>query len=271
MSGELFELELLGGTTEQRFRRMRPEVEAMPWGTLQLSQVSDEQRITARKAWTGSAYQEHRTGAACALTLQALIEARAPLDLIGVASRFPLDEMVHVELCARMAMEFGGGTEIIHDPKAMVVGCDATLSPLMQAADMVVRFFCVGEALSIPLLRGTWKAARHPLPRAVLARIVKDEAAHGTFGYLFLDWAESRLSREDRRLLGTAADLAIDAVVRQWEDLRTRPKSEWHEGNALAWMATEPYLELAARSMNQNVLEPLRERDIPVSRFPSGV
>ncbi len=30
MNGELFELELLGGTTEQRFRRMRPEVEAMP-------------------------------------------------------------------------------------------------------------------------------------------------------------------------------------------------------------------------------------------------
>src|SRR5260221_14679588 len=100
MSAELFELELLGGTTEQRFRRMRPEVEAMPWGSLNLSQVTAEQCITARKAWTGSAYQEHRTGAAGALTLQSLIEARAPLDLIAVAARFPLDEMVHVELCA---------------------------------------------------------------------------------------------------------------------------------------------------------------------------
>ena len=37
MNGELFELELLGGTTEQRFRRMRPEVEAMPWGTRDMS------------------------------------------------------------------------------------------------------------------------------------------------------------------------------------------------------------------------------------------
>jgi hypothetical protein len=36
-------------------------------------------------------------------------------------------------------------------------------------------------------------------------------------------------------------------------------------------MQTEPYLELAARSMNENVLRPLRERDIPVSRFPNGV
>ena len=54
---------------------------------------------------------------------------------------------------------------------------------------MIARFFCVGEALSIPLLRGTWHAARHPLPRAVLGRIVKDEAAHGVFGFMFLDWA----------------------------------------------------------------------------------
>jgi hypothetical protein len=35
-------------------------------------------------------------------------------------------------------------------------------------------------------------------------------------------------------------------------------------------MATEPYLELAARSMNENVLQPLRERGIPVSRLPNG-
>ncbi|HVJ15865.1 MAG TPA: hypothetical protein VM686_10490, partial [Polyangiaceae bacterium] len=119
--GELFELELLGGNTERRFRKMRPEVEAMPWGTLDISKAREEDLIAARLAWTSAAYQEHRTGVACALTLRALIEARAPLDLIAVASRFPLDEMVHVELCARMAMELGGGTEIVHDPKAMVL------------------------------------------------------------------------------------------------------------------------------------------------------
>lgn len=59
-------------------------------------------------------------------------------------------------------------------------------------------------------------------------------------------------------------------MLAQWDDLRRRPKSDWHEGNALAWMTTEPYLELAARSMNENVLQPLRERGIPVSRLPNG-
>jgi len=265
MSGELFELELLGGATEQRFRRMRPEVEAMPWGTLDLSRVTEEQRIAARKAWTGSAYQEHRTGAACALTLQALIEARAPLDLIAVASRFPLDEMVHVELCARMAMEFGGGTEIIHDPKAMVVGCDASLDPLMQVADLVVRFFCVGEAISIPLLRATWHVAKHPLPKAVLGRIVKDEAAHGVFGFTFLDWACSRLSDEEKARLGVSADLAIRFLFDQWLDLHARRDEPRPEDDVLGWMQTGAYLDLANRSMQTLVIDPLEARGIPIS------
>jgi hypothetical protein len=266
-----FELEMLGGAIEKRYRRARPEVEQMPWGTLDLQGVPEQERLRARLAWTSAAYQEHRTGVGVTEALRLLMQAQAPLDLIALGARFPLDETVHVELCARLAMEAGGGTEIIYDPTTMILGATLPGRPLLQCAELMVRFFCVGEALSIPLLRGTWKAARHPLPRAVLARIVKDEAAHGSFGYMFLDWAEPQLSREDRVLLGAAADLAIDAVIYQWHDLRGRPKAEWQEGNALAWMATEPYLELAARSMNENVLAPLRERDIPVSRFPSGV
>ena len=266
-----FELEMLGGALEKRYRRARPEGEEMPWGTLDLGGVPEHERVRARLAWTSAAYQEHRTGVGVTEALRLLMQAQAPLDLIALGARFPLDETVHVELCARLAMEAGGGTEILYDPTTMILGATLPGPPLLQCAELMVRFFCVGEALSIPLLRGTWKATRHPLPRAVLGRIVKDEAAHGTFGYLFLDWAEPQLSREDRRLLGLQADLAIDAVVAQWDDLRSRPKADWQEGNALAWMSTEPYLELAARSMNENVLQPLRERDIPVSRFPNGV
>jgi hypothetical protein len=34
-----------------------------------------------------------------------------------------------------------------------------------------------------------WKSAKDPISRAILGRIVKDEAAHGAFGWIFLDWA----------------------------------------------------------------------------------
>jgi hypothetical protein len=203
--------------------------------------------------------------------LRALIEARAPLDLIALASRFPLDEMVHVELCARMAMEIGGGTEIIHDPTAMVLDADPALRPLMQAAELVVRFFCVGEALSIPLIRGTWHAAQHPLPKAVLGRIVKDEAAHGIFGFTFLDWAMPELTDEDRAVLGRSADLATSSIAKQWEDLKSRPSRPVSPGDALAWMQTDAYLSLAARSMEEKVRAPLLARGIPVSPVSAQV
>ena len=268
MAAELFEIELLGDQVERRYRRMRPEVESMPWGTFDTRGIPERSLVLARKHWTGAAFQEHRTALACAATLRALIECRAPLDLIAMASRFPLDELVHVELCARMAMELGGGTEIRHEPKRMIVDADARLSPLLRAADMIVRFFCVGEALSIPLLRATWHAARHPLPRAVLGRIVKDEAAHGVFGFLFLDWALDQLGEDERRHVARAADRGILAVRRQWQALERQRSAEYDGsmGDALGWMQTEAYLELAAKSLESQVRRPLLERGVAITR-----
>jgi hypothetical protein len=261
---ELFELDVLGGAVERSYRRARPEVERMPWGTMTPGAFDDQHVIAARRAWTGAAFQEHRTAAACASTLRALVEARAPLDLIAMASRFPLDEVVHVELCARMAMELGGGTELVHDPDGLCLDIDRSLPPLLRAADLVTRFFCVGEALSIPLLRATWKAAAHPLPRAVLGRIVKDEAAHGVFGWMFLDWAVDALGAGDRKHLRGAAETAIREVRRLWQDLRRRPKAP--PGiHALGWMQTDAYLELGEASLAREVVEPLRARGVMVS------
>jgi hypothetical protein len=257
--GELFELELFGEGIEKRYRRMRPEVEAMPWGSLDTSVYPEEMVIAARRAWTGAAFQEHRTGAACALTLRALIEARAPLDLIAMACRFPLDEMVHVELCARLSMELGGGSEIRYDPRDLVYEPERTLSPLLSATELVVHNFCVGEALSIPLLRGSAKAAEQALPRAVLMRIVRDEALHGSFGWSYLDWASERLSNADRAHLSLLSARSIQGVLRNWEGLRRdfRANGGRPRAHTLGWMQTRDYLMLAARSLKRNVIEPL--------------
>ena len=267
MSGELFELEMLGEGFERRYRKARPEVETMPWGTFDKTGLSERALILARKQWTGAAFQEHRTGIACAAALRALLECRAPLDLIAMAARFPLDEVVHVEMCARMAMELGGGTEITHDPDHMIIDGHEIDRPLLRAADMVTRFFCVGEALSIPLLRGTWKAAKQDLPRAILGRIVKDEAAHGTFGFSFLDWADDDLSPDDKVHLAKAADRTIRAIKQQWAKIEVKRDRAYDSsvGEALGWMQSDAYLALAHKSMQERVREPLLERGIPIS------
>jgi hypothetical protein len=262
---EVFELELWGGTLERRYRQMRPEVEQMPWGTIDASRYPPDLLLSARKAWTAAAFQEHRTGAACAATLQSLIEARAPLDMIAVAARFPLDEVVHVELCSRLAMAFGGAVNLHHDPADLVPPVGLGEEPLLKATHQVVCFFCVGEALSIPLLHGTWKASTHPLTRAVLRRIVLDEADHGTFGWDFLDWALPHLEPEEVLGLGATADLAIQSVYDNWADIRARPAAPEAQIGDLGWMKTDDYLELAARSLQKLVIQPLEARGIPVT------
>jgi hypothetical protein len=270
--GELFELEMFGEGIEKRYRRMRPEVEAMPWGSLDTKAYPDDVIIAARRAWTGAAFQEHRTGAACAATLRALIEARAPLDLVAMACRFPLDEMVHVELCARLSMELGGGSEIRYDPLDLIYQPSRELSPLRIATELVVHNFCVGEALSIPLLRGSAKAAEQALPRAVLSRIVRDEALHGSFGWSYLDWASDQLTAQDRAELSELSARSVYGVLRTWDALKRdlalnggKPKA-----HSLGWMQTRNYLTLAGRSLQRNVIEPLLRYGIDPQPFLGG-
>ena len=258
---EAFELSLYGGAVERRYRRLRPEVDQLPWGSIECSRYPAAVVEGARRTWTEAAFQEHRTGAACATTLKALIGARAPLDLVAFASRFPLDEMVHVELCARLVAELGGAVTIMHDPRNLIVEPDRDAPALMQAAELIVCNFCVGEALSIPVLRGSWHASKHPLIRGVLARIVKDEAAHGQLGWLFLDWADERLTEPQRRRLAEVARETIAAVVLRWEQLLPRAPTPL-DTDTLGWMETTSYLSLARRSLASHVLAPLRERGI---------
>lgn len=258
-----FELDLYGEGYERRFRKMRPEVEALPWGSLDPRQYDAAAVLSARKAWTMAAFQEFRTGATIAEALRLMMEARAPLDLLALATRFPLDEVVHVELCARMATQLGGGTEIIFDEGTLAATPARDQPILVQATELATQLFCVGEALSIPLLRGTWHAARHPLAKAVLSRIVRDEAAHGSFGFAFLDWALPELSAEQHLQIARAADRAIDAILLNWVELRARPPAD-SEAHALAWMQSDAYLALAERSLISQVLEPLRARGLPL-------
>ncbi len=240
--GTLFELEMVGGAFERRYRRMRPEVEEMPWGTIDVRGLPEAEVIASRKSWTGAAFQEYRTAVACTVSLRALLECNPPMDIVALATRFPLDEMVHVELCGRMAMELGGGTELRFDPVRLILDADPKLRPLVRAAELITCFFCVGEALSIPLIRGTWHASAHPLPRAVLGRIVRHEAAHGTFGFTFLDRAVPELSPEELAHVGYHADLAIAFIQSQWSLLAVRSRATFdNKRNALGWMQTGAY------------------------------
>jgi hypothetical protein len=142
---------------------------------------------------------------------------------------------------------------------------DQGLPPRPRAAELVTRNFCVGEAVSIPLLHGAWIRAAHPLPRAVLGRIVRDEAAHGTAGWTYLDWALPSMSREDVELVRRTAEAAILELRGLWGDLSRRPRGPASDGHPLGWMGSPEYMEIAGRALRDRVVGPFAARGIDVS------
>ncbi len=262
-SFERFELGLLGGALERQYRRMRPEVERLPWGSLAAEVATEAPSVVekARRIWTMAAFQEYRTGASCTTALRLLLEASAPLDLVAVATRFPLDEIVHVELCARLLAELGGAAPLLYEPDRLGVTGRESARPLLRSAEVVMRVFCVGEAVSIPILRASARHARQPLIRAVLQRIVKDEAAHGRFGWYFLDWAGELLTEAERQRLRWVARDEIDKLLGAWQRFAEPSEADMHQ-STLGWMDPKTYFRTAHAALDSAVLGPLAARGL---------
>jgi hypothetical protein len=207
MSG--FELTMIGGPWQRRLRRRRGWIDRLPWR----EPLPDD--AEARLAWTRTAFSEYASAAAFAEIAAALLAAGAPIDLIAAAGDFVVDEIVHTEAAARIAAALGGAVALEVDltrlvrPPAAPGGED----PLLRAAELVVRTACVGEALTVPMLKLARDTAGSPLIAAALAAIVGDEASHAQLGWWFLDWAVPRLDAAARDQLGRAAGGAIRAFA----------------------------------------------------------
>jgi len=207
-----FELAMIGGPWQRRLRRRRGWIDRLPWR----EPLPDD--AEARVAWTRTAFSEYASAAAFAEIAAALLAAGAPIDLIAAAGDFVVDEIVHTEAAARIAAALGGAvalevdlTRLVRPPGGVGAGGDA--GALLRAAELVVRTACVGEALTVPMLKLARDTAGSPLIAAALAAIVGDEAGHAQLGWWFLDWAAPRLDDAARDRLGRAAGAAIRAFA----------------------------------------------------------
>ena len=272
MGREVFEFPRLGGAARRMHERLLPGIEEeFPWDSLEPSPYPDALLERARIGWTENAFNEYCTAAALCQMLHAVMQARAPLELWTIASPFPQQEILHVELCLRIADRLGGAAPLKFNPRALDAPFEPTLSPFQRANDLVVRCCCVGEAFSMPMLRGCMDAASNPLTRAVLTRIVRDEVAHGRFGWLYLDWAAPRMDAAERDRLARIAARAIDSYRPIWENLHSEVRDGvTSEGfriehvHDMGWMALRDYQRTARRTLREEVIAPLKERGIDV-------
>ncbi len=255
MTASLFALSWLGGAAERNFRRRRPGIDDLPWGTLDVSAVPPVLLDRARLAWTDGCFVEYATAAQLAHIVEGLLRVRAPIDLVGMAGDFVADEMVHVELHARVLAELGGAVPYRVDD-ALLAPRDEGERPMLALAAELVRTCCVGETLAVPLLAATRNVATHPLIQAVLGRVVEDEGPHAQLGWLFLEWAEltdadlvflagvarAELSQA-RRLVGVPRSVVCNGVTTEGFEVATV--------HALGWLDSEAWVPTADAAVEQ--------------------
>lgn len=272
MASELFEIDLTDGPALAIHERELGHIEhAYPWHELDPTRYPPTLVERARLAWTENAFNEYCTAVAMGQLIDALGRARVPLDLWSMACRFPLDEIIHVELCSRVAMCLGGGAPLTYEPDQVGFELDPSLTPLQRASELVVRLCCVGEAISFPLLSGCMRSASHPLTKAVLTKIVQDEALHGRLGFLYLDWIAGELDPVERDRLGLAARETLREYEPLWERLRSRTVNgvtskgfQLEHVHELGWMEAQAYKELALDSVERSIREPLLKYGIRI-------
>lgn len=211
-----FELGVWGGASGRRLRKRRQGFDRLPWGSIDLASADPDALAEAQKVWTNGAFTEFASGAAFATLAAALCEAGAPIDLIAMAADFAVDEMDHAELAGRLLAELGGSVPYEVDLAKVTPLTTDGASPALRAIEIALKTSAIGEALSVPVLSRSMSAAEHPLVRAVLARIAKDEAHHPRLGALVLDWGADVVRAHHDHLVGVALE-TLGAYAPLWQ------------------------------------------------------
>jgi hypothetical protein len=248
-----FELSAIGGPWAKRLANRRGWIDELPWD----EPLPDaDEASAARLVWTRTSFSEYASAAAFAEIAAAMLRTAAPIDLVAAAGEFVVEELLHTEVAARLALALGGATPLLVDFDKLVRPPAAT-SPLLRAAELVVRTSCVGESLTVPMLKLSRHLAGSQLVAGAIHRIVADESGHAQFGWWFLDWADTKLSDADRAYLARIAGGAIEAFAPLFE-------REWSNDSGLGVVACDRYEPAFVAAVTDQVVQPLFDRGIVV-------
>jgi len=269
--GALFELEWLGGTTEHFFRRSRPDADEVPWGTLDPSRYAPDLLQAVRGSWTEVSMNEYRAVASFAEVIRALTDAMAPLDMIGMASGFLADEVLHTELAARVAMELGGAAPMTVDMDRFALRADLRMPAKMRANEVLLRVCCVGEAFAFGVGAPALKLASHPMIKAVSEIIMADEARHKRLGALYLEWASEDWDDAERARLSRVLEDTMKGLRAFWsgepgevKDGVTSRGFRVDHLHELGWLESARAIPLA-REIALELLAPLEQHGVRLS------
>jgi hypothetical protein len=269
---ELFELEWMGGAAEHHYRKAVAGIDDLPWGTLDVTDYAPDVVEAARTTWTRSSLTEYRAVAGFSEVLRTMTEAKAPLDILGMASSFVADEVLHTELASRMAMELGGGTPLETDLDVLFPRADPKLTAFQRANEMVLRVSGVAEAFSGKMAVQSMETTTHPLAHAVLERIVADESLHYRLGGVYFDWAVDYLDDAERARLATIAIACLKPYATTPKarskatdpTAKARSRATLEQIQTIGWVEARLYPGQVRHAVKKGIVQPLAAYGIVV-------
>jgi hypothetical protein len=219
-------------------------------------------RLRAHRLWVARMRDEQRAVAALSRLLDDMAGDGAPADVLAAGARVVDDEARHVEICGRLATALDGrvpalaGVEL---PPRSRAGAP------VRIAKAVVSLLCVGETLSMHMLRAARDEASDPIIATVLEHLLADESIHSRFGWWWLDVTAPRLS--------TDVVVAVEAMLpRLFDDLA---RGLGHGAPAPPLTPGAPSAPVRARAferaMREVIVPRLEQRGIGASEHWSAI
>jgi len=226
---------------------------------------TDADVVTAE--WRRRTQAEYTSAAIAAQVGLWLIQLGAPPDLIRNCLAVVEDELVHSELSAEVADLADGDVGVpVIDPASLILGDGGDRAAALVAS--VLRYFCIGETVAVPLFR--MLRARCSVPAAVRAldRVLRDEGRHRQFGWDVLDWALLAGGTSVRDAVTAQAPAMLGDVESVYVRPPTSDGSDADLGpGVVAWGLAPPrdYASTVTTALAQDVLPRLAARGVTIS------
>jgi hypothetical protein len=187
------------------------------WHELDLTKYTEKQLYAARLFWSRRAWSEY-TGLAespVVLLRFAFEGNREPSIKFALSSKF-MDEAKHIEVSYMLAEKLGG---YMSEPpegapkKRLVAGLrERGMNPEYTPEAVLGCWHCVSEFFAVEIFRVRYHHTTDPVAKAVLGRILSDEARHIAMGWEYLAYRLPKVSEAVRLNVRTAMMDVIENV-----------------------------------------------------------
>lgn len=202
--------------------------------------------------WARRVGAEYASAGVTAQVLTWAIQAGLPPEWVYRCHRVVHDELEHARLSHEVLAAAGGG-ELPVELQADELTVAGGLVPVL------VRNLCLGESFAVPCFERMRRRATHPVARAVLDRILVDEAEHRKLGW---DGLDVLLAADPR--VRPVVEAELPALLGSFSGYAAPPEAPALTADERAWGLLEhaEYGEVYAASWVEDVAPRFERRGI---------